>query len=259
MVVKIKKFKKPPSPPILDSEEERSLRRSDGGRGSPPGSDDKTLTPVQEAFNTMFNMYVRRKENWTYLTGRITKDDLSKEEIIEYLYPKYDQAVVSEETATNKHFHFLAAGPTEKFGVESKKFRAELVKHFELSKNYSLSHQKTDNYIPYVLKDGNYLFNGISKEAIKYFKELSHAKYDKETFAKELDKFQYDKRLSPDCKLFLYCKLKRKYNQRPTDAQLYEYYKSWMMDISDDNVRAVVKSVGDKYHRNIILSGSSFN
>lgn len=99
---------------------------------------------------------------------------------------KFVMSVEKKGTAS-QHFHLSYEGGTLK--DERKKLK-DFFQSQQIvtkgNKTYSLTEVTSDNFVSYVLKDGDYLFNGYSQEYIDTQFKKSYKKFTKNDFAESL-------------------------------------------------------------------------
>lgn len=120
---------------------------------------------------------------------------------------KFVMSVEKKGTAS-QHFHLSYEGGTLK--DERKKLK-DFFQSQQIvtkgNKTYSLSEVTSDNFVSYVLKDGDYLFNGYTQEYIDTQFKKSYKKFTKNDFAEQLHMLE-DKYLTTE--------QNTPFNQKPT-------------------------------------------
>lgn len=132
--------------------------------------------------------------------------DKTKEEIQTILSKKYSAFVISEEEANNKHFHILIYHNDSNGKNARQNLRNFLKKEYpELMGNgsYSITETKVGTektLTKYVIKDGNFIYQGIEPSVIETLKKQSYKKFKGDEFKRGLqdlrDRYIADRSMS---------------------------------------------------------------
>lgn len=196
-----------------------------------------------------------------YMSFRISHVKTSLKEVFDIFSSISEQVIVCEETATKagKHYHgIMLLKEGQLIGKENKLFRKEMKLKWpllETPRSFSCSLVEKEQYFSYILKDGCYLYKGISDELIEQYASKSYKKYDKTVFAQEWDEIRMDKKLAPRVKVERFIQLKRKYNQNIKMSDLEMLYLTFMCDTDSTFISHLVSAVAINVHTRLDPNG----
>lgn len=162
------------------------------------------------------------KDNQNILFCRVNIATKSKEEIMEDLREKYTTIIVSQESATRRHYHILLCHSDSNPKNAQQNLRNFLKQKWSVQGNEDFAVSETrkgtlTRLAAYTVKDGNYCQIGFNSETMKGFEAVSYKKYTKKEFQDALnsinEEFLTDKRISIEDYIKKYTELKIAFNQ----------------------------------------------
>lgn len=129
--------------------------------------------------------------------------DKSIEEVQTILLKKYNSFIVSQEDASNRHFHILIYHEETNKKNARQNLRNFLKKEFEIIGNsdYAITETKTgtqDTLTKYVIKDGNFVSSGVDEKKLQILQKQSYKKFKKDEFKIGLQKIRDDYIADPE-------------------------------------------------------------
>lgn len=127
--------------------------------------------------------------NWVHIRVHHKSSLKQIKEFVEKRFKKYLISVEKENTP-EQHFHILLEweDKLEKIGEYLREYDSTI----KGNKCFSASWMKSKNVFAYVVKDKKFADKGFSEAEIKTFVKVSYKKYDREEFAKQLNKLVDD-------------------------------------------------------------------
>jgi len=173
------------------------------------------------------------------------------------LASKYDYLIVAceNEHEGRRHMHCLI-GSTD-LGKNNQNFRKFVKKEFMLQGNsdYSISSVRDKSkMITYILKDGQYQYQGFQHTHIEAFKKASFKKFDKVKFATELEKLRVIvvTNVTPVVDMYEgYFELKASYNQNISLSVADSIINKWYCQQNAYNRSELARSSAERFQRRL--------
>lgn len=195
------------------------------------------------------------KENQNFLFCRVNISTKSKEEVLAKLSEKYNQIIVSQESATRPHYHILLVHSDSNAKNAQQNLRNFLKSEWKVKGNedYSITETRKGTLTrlgAYVVKDGNFCQKGFSHEQIEGFKAVSYKKYTKNEFQNQLniinEEFLTNPRMDIEDYIKKYTELKIAFNQNLNVSNIVNYLN--LINAKKNGSSEIISKIKSKFN-----------